>query len=64
MLTRTKPTSPELIALIEKARAHVMTKDEKDAQRKSWVVGELMLEHLDMTRAEAEAIYQKVVGTE
>ena len=30
-------------------------------QRKSWVVGEMMLEHPDMTRERAEAIYDEVV---
>lgn len=34
--------------------------EHRRAQRKSWVIGELMLEHLDMTREEAERIYNKV----
>jgi hypothetical protein len=29
------------------------------AQRKSWVIGELMLEHPDMTREEAEKLYER-----
>ena len=33
----------------------------RDAQRKSWVVGETMLEHPEMTREQAEEIYEKVV---
>lgn len=53
---------PTLEALIDKARNHVMTPAEKAAQRKSWVVGEFMLEHPEKTRAEAEAIYEKVIG--
>ena len=54
--------SPELDALIERAKNHVMTKAERDAQRKSWVIGEMMLEHIEMTRDEAEQLYQKVIG--
>lgn len=34
--------------------------EHRRVQRKSWVIGELMLEHLDMTREEAERIYNKV----
>lgn len=30
------------------------------AQRKSWVVGELMIEHPEMSREEAEQIYASV----
>lgn len=36
-------------------------KEMRDAQRKSWVIGEMMIEHQDMTRDEAEEIYEKVV---
>jgi hypothetical protein len=39
----------------EQKRAH------REAQRKSWVVGETMLSHPEMSRAEAEEIYEKVV---
>jgi hypothetical protein len=48
-------TDPKLLALLEKAKSHVMTKAEKDAQRKSWVVGEFMLSHPEVTREYAEA---------
>jgi hypothetical protein len=41
---------------------HVMTKAERDAQRESWVVGEMMIEHPEMTRDEALRVYRKVVG--
>jgi hypothetical protein len=54
--------NPELAALLEAAKNHVMTKAERDAQRKSWVIGEAMLEHPEMTREEAERLYQKVIG--
>ncbi len=36
-----------------------LTKAEISAQRKSWVIGELMLSHPEMTRDEAEAIYRR-----
>lgn len=58
-LFRECATDPELLALLEKAKDHVMTREERDAQRKSWVIGELMLAHPEMTRAEAEAIYER-----
>jgi len=53
-------TLDELLAL---ARNHVMTKEEKDAQRKSWVVGEMMLSHLQMSREEAGRIYDEIIGS-
>ena len=39
--------------LLELARTHVMSHEERLEQRRSWVIGELMLEHPDMTREEA-----------
>jgi hypothetical protein len=54
--------NPEFDALLERAKNHVMTKVERDAQRESWVVGEMMLEHPEMTREEAVLIYRKVTG--
>jgi hypothetical protein len=36
----------------------------REQQRQSWVVGETMLEHPEMTREQAVAIYDKVVGRE
>lgn len=53
------PMSDELASLLESAKSHVMTKEERDAQRKSWVIGEMMLEHPEMTREDAEYIYSK-----
>lgn len=38
-----------------------MTPAERAAQRKSWIVGELMLEHPEMVREEAERIYARVI---
>jgi hypothetical protein len=35
-------------------------KEMRRAQQKSWVVGEMMLEHPDMSREEAEKLYNKV----
>jgi hypothetical protein len=60
------PANPDLGALIKRAVAayKAMSPEEKrvmhEAQRRSWVIGELMLEHLDMTREQAEAIYDRV----
>lgn len=38
-----KPPKPTLDELLEKARHHVMTDDEKEAQRQSWGRGEMAL---------------------
>lgn len=61
MLSKPIPDRPELTALLERARHHKMTPEEKAAQRRSWVVGEMMLEHPEMTREEADAIYNRVI---
>lgn len=57
----------ELDSLIVEAqrRFDALTPDQKkahrEAQRKSWVIGETMLEHTEMSREQAEEIYEKVV---
>lgn len=59
-LSRPIATDPKLLALLEEARNRPpMTRDEIDAQRKSWVRGELMLEHPEMTKEEATALVDK-----
>lgn len=35
------PVNPELVRLIEQARNHEMTEEERQAQRESWVRGEM-----------------------
>ena len=55
-------TKPELLELLKKAKDHVMTAEEKAAQRKSWVIGNFMLDHPDATREYAEEIYAKING--
>lgn len=52
---------PELSALLEAARNHVMTPQEKAAQRRSWCVGEMMLEHPEMTRERANALHDEAL---
>ena len=54
--------NPMLMALIEHARTHRMTKAERDAQRRSYVRGELMLAHPEMSKIEADAIIDRVEG--
>lgn len=48
------------------ARFNAMTPEEQRAererQRRSWVVGEIMLSHPEMARTDAERLYDKVVG--
>lgn len=70
MTRMSKPIAarPDLERLLIEAQARfdAMTPEQKramrDAQRKSWVVGNFMLDHPNATREEAEEIYQKVVG--
>lgn len=57
---------PELTAALIRAIAayDAMTpaqkREHRAAQAKSWVVGEMMLEHSEMTREEAERLYDEV----
>ena len=63
MQSKPLATNSKLLALREKVKNHGLTKAENDAQRKSWVVGEFMLLHPDVTREYAESVYAKVNGT-
>ena len=57
---------PELTAAIARAVAayDAMTpaqkREHRAAQAKSWVVGEMMIEHPEMTREEVEHIYDEI----
>ena len=46
------------------ARFNALSPDEqramRQAQRKSWVVGEMMIEHPEMTREQVEQLYDRV----
>lgn len=61
MNTKPTETSAELSSMLEKARSRGMTPAEYDAQRRSFVRGQIMLDHPEMTRAEADAIMAKVM---
>jgi hypothetical protein len=60
------PEHPDLDDLIKKSVAayNAMTPEQKRemrrAQRKSWVIGEMMLENPEMSREYAECIYASV----
>lgn len=54
------PDRPQLDALLERARHHVMTPEEREAQRRSWVIGEMLLEHPTMTHEQAAEIYNRI----
>ena len=56
---RCKP-HPELDALLLATKDKRMTKEERDAQRKSWVIGEMLLSNPDMSREEALRIYAEI----
>lgn len=59
--------SQELTTAIERAVAtyNSMTPQQKremhEAQRRSWVIGNMMLDHPEMSREHAENIYDRVV---
>jgi hypothetical protein len=61
------PPNPGLDRLLVEAQKAYdkMTPAQKremhDAQRKSWVVGNMLLDHPHMSRDEVEEIYEKVV---
>ena len=58
---------PDLAELLKKAKEafDAMTpeqqREHRRAQRKSWVIGEMLLEHPDWSREDAERIYDQVV---
>lgn len=59
-LNPTQP-HPELDALLARAKTlPPMTPAQFEAQRRSWVIGEMMLSNPDMTRERAAAIYDEV----
>lgn len=61
LLTLNPPleTSPELLALIERAKDHKMTPEEIDAQRRSWVRGQMGLR---LTPEQIDAALDAVLG--
>lgn len=62
MHIKSAPSDPALLAMLEKVKHYIMSPGERAAQRKSWVIGEMMLERPEMSREEAEAIYERVVN--
>lgn len=56
------PTDPDLLALLEKAKGYVMSPAERREQRRSWVRGEMMLEHPEMTAEQVNAIMDDFDG--
>lgn len=59
------PPHMEQLLIDAQARFDAMSPEAKRemraAQRKSWVIGNFMLDHPESTREEVEEIYQKVV---
>lgn len=56
-----RPRHEELDALLARAMAlPPMTPAQIEAQRRSWVIGEMMLSNPNMTRERAAAIYDDV----
>lgn len=59
LVMKIPPENLSLSRLIEEAKAHKMTAEEIREQRRSWVRGELMLAHPEMTIEEANALIDK-----
>jgi len=55
------PARPDLEALLERGRYHVMTPEEKRLQRRSWVIGQMALSHPEMALEEIERIVDEVI---
>lgn len=57
------PATPsyDLLALIASARSHKMTREERIAQRRSWVRGEMMMAHPEMTADQVNDLMDKVL---
>ena len=55
-------TDPELLALIERLKGHVMTPEEQLAQRRSWVLGQFMLSNPDVTKERATQLVDAVIA--
>lgn len=54
-------SDPELLRLLEEARKlPPMTREQIEVQRRSWVIGEMMLEYPEMSREEVDRIYDQV----
>jgi hypothetical protein len=54
------PPRPELDVLLKASAKHVMTAEEVRLQRRSWVRGQMMLSHPDMTREEVDKIMDDI----
>ncbi|MGR7993901.1 hypothetical protein [Xanthobacter sp. ZOL 2024] len=55
-------SDPGLLQVLQRLKDHEMTPEEIDAQRRSWVRGEMMIDHPEMTLEEADAVVRKVAG--
>lgn len=52
-----RTVSPDLADMLDQARGHQMTDAEIEAQRRSWCIGELMLDDETLTREQAATLY-------
>ncbi|BCM87792.1 hypothetical protein mvi_62530 (plasmid) [Methylobacterium indicum] len=62
LLLHLPKVNTDLDAMLKKAAQHVMSPAERHAQARSWVIGQMMLSHPEMSRAEAEAHADRAVG--
>lgn len=58
-----RPDRPTLDELIERTRNHVTTPEESQAQRRSFEIGQLMLDHPEMSHAQATSIVDGVIAS-
>lgn len=52
----------DLDAMLKRAAQHKMTPAEQHAQRRSWMIGQMLCSHPEMTREEAERLADRAVG--
>lgn len=55
-LRKEKGQSMDLVSLLELAKSHTMTPAEIKAQRRSWVIGQMMLSNPNLDKTTIEAI--------
>lgn len=67
MLTKPSKPRPELDELVKRVKAAFdaltpqQQREHRTAQRKSWVIGEMMVAHPEMTREEASRRYDEML---
>ena len=62
MKIKHNPPNPDLTALLEAAKSHKMTPEEADAQRRSWIRGNIGLSYPEMTAEQLDGLLRLALG--